>query len=62
MAVCYFASTLGLKRQWSEGEDSDDEEEEKWSCGGSGRYGGGWGVLHVSGAWQHAWIVLGVLL
>ena len=51
-----------MKRQWSEGEDSDDEEEEKWSCGWSGRYGGGWGVLHVSGAWQHAWIVLGVLL
>jgi len=50
-----------LKRQWSEGEDSG-EEEEKWSCGWSGRYGRGWGVLHVPGAWQHAWIVLGILL
>lgn len=40
MAVCYFASTLGMKRPRSEGEDSEEEEwEEEWSQRWSGRYG-----------------------
>ena len=47
MAVCYFASTLGLKRPRSEGEDSEEEEwEEEWSPRWSGRYGA-----------LHAWVV-----
>ena len=47
MAVCYFASTLGLKRPRSEGEDSEEEEwEEEWSQRWSGRYGA-----------LHAWVV-----
>jgi len=55
MAVCYFASTLGLKRQWSEGEDSGGGGGESGAVDGAAGMEEAGEYYNVPGAWQHAW-------